>query len=567
MTLISLTSHHGIDPGSSRKNTPMGLLETQVHYLLKAQQRQEVIPPWPHSLTMGRLVSRALRLRRSALIQTGCLPPIYGPSYLLPCLLSDQPIRLVTTAKRKQDLENVILPALQTGLKSNDPDLVITWPEIVTPTQWLKDSFAPATHGPPALTAIEQVEYLEDWTRDFLSHHLDWATLQTLFAQTPQSQDQALTHWSRLSRSLFSRPVNPHGFYPLDGEELRDLNQAVVDQLAINIGKSSYSSPNIEKIEQFWQFWQEQSDNHLLWAEVDRQGGKISLHVSPVNVQPWLQSIWQGSDQSQVNPKSFSNGAPRSGSLRDRQNNSDSKSDQLNNQAVFILIGSFLDAEKNAPTYCKTLGLGDLLCLKFLPHRLQDALTIYQPDRLPLPNTPAFQTTLLAEIERILAEIIAVQPDTFVVILLDDLPLKAQLGSQLAAKFGSLVKVESTPSNNPGILVAGWQYWCAQREQFPPPALLILGTLPIPSLENPLVAKRVQYHKRHHQDWFRDYLLPVALKDLQQAVLPLRESGGWLAILDDRVNSRSYGREVLKALAPHGKRNYFDPQDLPQVER
>ncbi|MBE9242063.1 ATP-dependent DNA helicase [Synechocystis salina] len=544
MTLISLTSHHGIDPGSGRKNTPMGLLETQVHHLLKAQQRQQTIPPWPHSLTMGRLVSRALRLRRSALIQTGCLPPTYGPSYLLPCLLSDQPVRLVTTPKRQQDLETVILPTLQTALQSNDPDLVITWPEILTPDQWLQENLASLPNNVPALTAIEQVEHLEDWTRDFLSHHLDWNTLQPLFAQTPQSQDQVLTHWSRLSQSLFARPINPHGFYPLDGEELQDLNQAVMEQLANRQFKNGAKQQKTDKIQQFWQFWQEQTDNHLLWAEVDRQQGKISLHVSPVNVQPWLQPIWQSSDQGQGDSL---DGGPES------------------NQAAFVLIGSFLDAEKTAPTYCKTLGLGNLLCLKFSPHRLQDALTIYLPDRLPLPNTPAFQTTLLTEIERILTEIIAVQPDSFVVILLDDLPLKAQLGSQLAAKLGSGVKVEPTPSFAPGILVAGWQYWCAQREQFPPPALLILGTLPIPSLENPLVAKRVQHHKRHHQDWFRDYLLPVALKDLQQAVLPLRESGGWLAILDDRVNSRSYGREVLKALAPYGKRNYFDPQDLPQI--
>ncbi len=517
----------------------MGLLETKVHYLLKSRQKQQTIPPWPHSLTMGRLVSRALRLRRSALIQTGCLPPTYGPSYLLPCLLSDRQIRLVTTAKRQQDLERDIIPSLEDWLWHSDSNLVLTWPEIVTPQQWLGESLAHPSSPQPALTAIEQVEYLEDWTRDFLSHPLDWATLQSLFAQTPHSQDQALTHWSRLSQSLFSRPVNPHGCYPLDKEELTELNQAVMEQLEIIPRQNNHGNPNIQKIRQFWQFWQEQADNHLLWAEVDRHEGKISLHLSPVNVQPWLKPIWEG-----ISP---------------------GESDREDHQATFILIGSFLDAKKNAPTYCKTLGLGDLLCLKFLPHRLQDALTIYQPDRLPLPNTPAFQTMLLAEIERILGEVMAVQPDTFVVILLDDLPLKAQLGSQLAAQFGSLVKVEPTPSLTPGIVVAGWQYWCAQREQFPPPALLILGTLPIPSLENPLVAKRVQHHKRHHQDWFRDYLLPVALKDLQQAVLPLRESGGWLAILDDRVNSRSYGREVLSALAPYGKRNYFDPHDLPQV--
>jgi ATP-dependent DNA helicase DinG len=225
-----------------------------------------------------------------------------------------------------------------------------------------------------------------------------------------------------------------------------------------------------------------------------------------------------------------------------------------------LLIGGFLDADKTAPTFRQTLGLPDLLCLQFIPHRAQDSLPIYLPARLPLPNTPAFQPTLLAEITTLLQQALTLTPQPFVVILLDDLPLKAQLGSQLAAEFGSAVQVEPAPNQEKPfrILVGGWHYWLEGQAAFPAPQVLVLGTLPIPSLEHPLVASRVRYHKRHHQDWFRGYLLPSALKDLQQAVLPLREAGGILAILDNRVNSRSYGREVLNALAPYAKSSYFD---------
>jgi ATP-dependent DNA helicase DinG len=83
--------------------------------------------------------------------------------------------------------------------------------------------------------------------------------------------------------------------------------------------------------------------------------------------------------------------------------------------------------------------------------------------------------------------------------------------------------------------------------------------LPLPSLENPLVAGRVDYYKRSHQDWFRLYLLPTALNELQRAIAPVRESQGIVALLDTRVVNRSYGTQVLAALSPLARINYLDP--------
>jgi len=77
-----------------------------------------------------------------------------------------------------------------------------------------------------------------------------------------------------------------------------------------------------------------------------------------------------------------------------------------------------------------------------------------------------------------------------------------------------------------------------------------MATLPLPSLENPLVAGRVAYYKRLRQDWFRLYLLPTALMELQRAIAPVRANQGTVAILDNRVNHRSYGRQILQVLDP-----------------
>jgi ATP-dependent DNA helicase DinG len=144
------------------------------------------------------------------------------------------------------------------------------------------------------------------------------------------------------------------------------------------------------------------------------------------------------------------------------------------------------------------------------------------------------------------------------VILIGDTPLKAQVGSILAAEFGSRVQVERTCLDDNGILVTGWEFWREHQGVFPAPNLLAIATLPIPSLEHPLVAGRVAYYKQLRQDWFRLYLLPEALSELQRAVAPVRESQGVVALLDSRVIHRSYGNQVLIALSPFARINYLD---------
>ena len=90
------------------------------------------------------------------------------------------------------------------------------------------------------------------------------------------------------------------------------------------------------------------------------------------------------------------------------------------------------------------------------------------------------------------------------------------------------------------------------------PKLLAIATLPIPSLENPLVAGRVAYYKQRRQDWFRLYLLPTALSILQRAIAPVRHAQGIVALLDNRVLHRTYGQQVFAALSPHARIDYLD---------
>ena len=532
----------------------MGYLEARIHNLLKEAQphfSSSPHPAWPHALTMGRLVARALRLQQSLLVQTSCLPETYALSYLLPCLLADRAVQIIATPERQQCLQQQIIPELQHWLEQVS-ELNATSAEgyqplsIVTTTQWLQQNLFPSQPNLRAsITLIDHADELEIEIRRFFSRKLMWPDWQVAKMGINQ-RNQLLHHWSRLSQSIFSRPQNPYHCYSLNETE-----QQLLRRCFLTISEDQ-QSPTLRN---FWQFWRAYPENHLLWAMRNAETGSLEIHIAPVNLSPLLTHCWQ--------------------------NNGEMSSDQPPSnhptQAV-IIIGGFLDVVKDATTFREAIGLGDLLCLKFLPQKRQSALTVYLPETFPLPNTPAFQPRLFAEIEALLHRFFcpssalnradqfstpAKEPDSRlrVVILLDDSPLKVQLGSEMAAKFGSGVKVEpplpkETETFPSEIIVSSWQYWCRNQSCFSSPDLLILATLPIPSLENPLVNSRVQFHKRHHQDWFRRYLLPTALRDLQQVILPLRSHQGQLAILDDRVNSRSYGQEVMNVLTPYTKSRF-----------
>ncbi|MER3589928.1 MAG: helicase, partial [Mastigocladus sp. ERB_26_1] len=186
-----------------------------------------------------------------------------------------------------------------------------------------------------------------------------------------------------------------------------------------------------------------------------------------------------------------------------------------------------------------------------------EAIQLYIPYQLPLPNTPEFQAAFIHKV-RTLVCLSATSPG-LTAVLVGDVPLKSQVGAILASEFGSRVQVEKTCLDENGILISGWEFWREHQKVLPAPQLIIIATLPLPSLEHPLVAGRVAHYKRSHQDWFRLYLLPAALNELQRAIAPARESQGIVALLDSRVVNRSYGAQILTALSPLARINYLDP--------
>jgi ATP-dependent DNA helicase DinG len=458
------------------------VLEVQVHTALRDILRLDTSPGWPHHLTMARLVARALRLGKPALMQTGVAVTdgVYRSSYLAPALLWPGVVAIVSEPFVLSFITTE-LSALQASLgtnKSIGQDLLL-----LTPAQWLA---APQLTMPIIIDGADQ---LENWAQQWLQINIappDWEELAAL--------DQRV----QLTKLLFQRPVNPYDCYLLGAAERQVLQEVMTER----------SLPFL------WQRFQYLLQTGWAWAKLDRSTGSFTLAACPTNWGEALAKIWQ--------------------------------------RQTCVLIGNVLDSEASAPNYRQELGLGDITAVRFGLGISQDPLPLYVPNWMPMPNTPNFQGMFLREaIELIRRQL--VMKVGFIVVIVGDTPLKNQAAARMAAQYGSMVQVEKPGLGDAHILVTGWDFWCDRQESFPTPALLIVATLPIPSVEDPLVAARVSGYKQQRQDWFRLYLLPAGLKVLRRSISTItrgrsEQQPGLLAIYDNRINHRSYGQQIIAAL-------------------
>ncbi|MEG3839761.1 ATP-dependent DNA helicase [Microcoleus sp. herbarium14] len=507
------------------------MIEVEVHNSLLSFLRSNSEPHWPHHLTMARLVARALRLGRSALIQTG-LPALsyrqrYRVSYLMPILMWPEPVILVAPAPLLEYLQRVEIPRLQEWLQTErqietyDQNTDFRGLMLLNPESWLAEHLAVDSQLHSKIpTIIDGVDDLEAWTRQQLTARLEPADWNELMLAVPLEADAILQVRVLLTRALFQHPAKPDECYLLETAE-----QNILMGLFEKIHQGSIESLSFLPAAwvNFWQQWE--TNGQLRWAQINRSGGSFSLYCAPVQVAEVLGKIWDA--------------------------------------RPVVLIGSAVDLEPKAPIFRQMLGLPELTGVKFSPDRQSELIQLYIPNWLPLPNTPEFQGVLIEEIRTLLFMSASVAGLT--VLIVGDVPLKARLAAILASEFGSRVRVEKTDVGENGILVTGWEFWREHQGELSAPHLLAIATLPLPSLENPLVTARVAYYKEQRKDWFRLYLLPAALNELQRAIAPVRERQGVVAIFDTRVIHRSYGQQVLAALSPFARIDYLDTTWLTQA--
>lgn len=501
-----------------------------MHQQLRAYLRATGGSDWPHHLTLARLVTRTLHLRRNALMQiSGQAAYDYRHtlSYLIPLLLLPGPAILVTTPATQDYLLHGQLPHLFEFFPIAKP--VVTaqaWPDesfsgllLMTQAEWLAALLAQEPEIPAAIpTVIDGLESLEATAQEVLTVKLTPADWQELTRYCPQARPMIQDVLLKLTHEVFQYPRNPYGCSLLSAVAIERLAHLLTGLLA------NYPVT----LPLAWQKWLtmlHSPQQYCLLATPDPDHGQMTLQGFPLKLQDSLQALW-----------------PRQ---------------------PLVFIGQQIELDPQAPLWRQRLGLAGLesLNLAFSPARAQETLSLYLPQRFPLPNTREFAPYLQAQLGSLLWQLQNQdsRPESpwFAVVIVDDLPLREQIAARLAASFGSQVRVEMPLKAARGILICRWRYWVTQSRNLPVPQTLLVVTLPIPSRENPPVAARIEFCKQQQRDWFRDYLWPECLARLTQIVAPIRRQKTLLALFDTRILHRSYGQDVLNLLSP------YEPMELP----
>lgn len=497
---------HGKSYGSLTLGA-MGI-EVQVHRQLLQLLRSEQLPTaWPHQLTMGRLVARALYQGRSTLVQVSGSGE-HRLSYLLPALSAPEPVILCANESIQQQLLDVDLPLLRRNLATEKPiGLGDRWPGtgwrgvlITEPLTFLRDRLRGGSHFPEGVAVIfDGAHCLEQWAIQALSERIepaDWDDLR----EGDFGRAEFWLDWQvGLSRALSSQPHNRTALGP--------NRQAA---LASALGESLPSAA--------WRRFRGALSalDRVHWVQYYRQSNQFSLVSSPIAVADALaHTLW-----------------PRQPA---------------------VVIGEALDPAREARTFRSWVGLGEVTCLRFPADLREQEVQLYLPTQLSDPTASHYRQ----QIEPVLVELAALAAGPLV-ILLPEGPLRSHLGTFLAAQFGSRVGIHRLQPPPNGITLASWEFWEANHHHLGAPTTLAVCALPFPRLDDPLVAARVQWLKAGRRDWFREYLLPVAIGRLQRGISPLRQTQGLVALLDNRINHRSYGGQLLDALTPARRLRYLE---------
>ncbi len=224
-----------------------------------------------------------------------------------------------------------------------------------------------------------------------------------------------------------------------------------------------------------------------------------------------------------------------------------------NNKFVFL---SALRKDNFFQMYFKKHNLDIDLVINFKSNFEEKKISLYIPSKQLLPNNPLFTDSILDKCKKLV-----LFRKGITLILSDDNDLKTNLATQLAAKYGKRVLLETIPSGKNEILCSSFDWWIMNSYSIQIPEQIIIPLLPIPNMSEPINAITVSHKKKLSQDWFRDFFLPKARIKLERSISPLRRNSGKLIILDGRANKRKWGRLLLQNIQPSKRINYMLPFD------
>ncbi|WP_320666855.1 helicase C-terminal domain-containing protein [Prochlorococcus sp. MIT 1307] len=471
------------------------MLEASAHAQLK-DILQAISCPWPHNLTLGRLVARTFRRRDNTLIQLDIgSQDFWWLGLLIPLSFDPSSAVLILSEKQRQRLLKIELPRLrEKGVQLEcwegsqaPPDGQLWLMDYLGLVQAFRQESLQSKH-----LIIPEAEFLNERLRDVMALKItseDWERLR----RAHPSVDVALMQLhERLSRKLFAQSTRVGAHVRMDCSEIFALRDLIDSLLP--------SPPP------WFELLQPESDHWASWAELDHKTLNWIWHLKLLDPLKHLYGLFK-------------------------------------HQPYLLLTGT----DRNDLLITQLESLASPLKVKVTlgGHLLQEPISLFAPRSQPLPNTEFYAQHLLDQSRRLILGLAGVT-----ILLLDDDQLRRQITSELASEFGKRVIHETITPDSNGVICCRWSWWLLHQDQLPPPQQLIIAILPLSSVEEPLIAARVEALKRQGRDWFRELLLPEALSVLPQAVAPLRASHGRLAILDGRLRSRSWGEQFSRSLEP-----------------
>lgn len=277
-----------------------------------------------------------------------------------------------------------------------------------------------------------------------------------------------------------------------------------------------------------WEFFANVADatgaERVNWVELDRTSGYFELKSAPLDVSKELREM-------------------------------------LWNERAAVLTSATLSVGGDFSYFRAQLGLGPQTRQAVLPSPFdyETQARLYVP-RLPEPNDPRFERASQDEIEAIVKA-----SRGRALVLFTSYRAMAAAFQALAPKLpfpckqqGDLTRtrlVEWLKSTPNAVLFATSSFW--EGVDVPGEALscVIIDRLPFAVPDDPVVQAYVERLKMQGRDWFREYTLPEAILRLKQGFGRLIRTStdcGLVAILDARLHSKNYGRQILKALPACG---------------
>lgn len=222
-----------------------------------------------------------------------------------------------------------------------------------------------------------------------------------------------------------------------------------------------------------------------------------------------------------------------------------------------ILTSATLSVNGNFDYFCRQIGLKEVPTVSIpSPFDYEQQVMLYVPRYLPEPNEPEFANYARDAI----FDIVGKTKGRALVLFTSyramhgafhtlssriPFPLK----QQGEAPRSQLIEWFKTTPN--AVLFATSSFW--EGVDIPGDALscVIIDRIPFSVPDDPVIQAQIERMKSQGKDWFNEFTLPQAIIKLKQGfgrLIRSQADHGVVAILDNRLFTKNYGRTILKSL-------------------